>query len=260
MIRSYGMKFLCGYPSAITHFASLIKRYGLRVDLRLTAVLFASETLYPWQRTLIEDVFACRSYNFYGLAEHVVIAGECEASRAFHCVPQYGITEIDPQTGEITGTGFLNHANPFIRYRTTDLASLPVGEGCAQCGRRYAPVLPEIEGRLQDFVVTPEGLSIGSCILAFPFDACRAIGRVQIVQESADRVTLRAAPVDDDNPRLFTEELALARDNLERILGGGVTIRSEMISAEECARPEKWRFLVSHLPDHLRCYSRNTDP
>ena len=47
-IQSFGIKFLYGYPSAITSFASLVKRYGLRTDLKLSAVLFASETLYPW--------------------------------------------------------------------------------------------------------------------------------------------------------------------------------------------------------------------
>ena len=127
-IRSYGIKFLYGYPSAITNFALLVKRYGIRVDLKLTAILFASETLYPWQRTLAEDVFACPSYNFYGLAEHVVIGGECEHSHAFHCMPQYGVTEVDPRTGEITGTGFLNYVHPFIRYKTADVASRAGGQ------------------------------------------------------------------------------------------------------------------------------------
>ncbi len=251
-IRSHGIRFLYGYPSALTCFASSIKRYGLRVDLKLTAVLFASETLYPWQRTLAEDVFACRSYNFYGLAEHVVIAGECEASRAFHCIPQYGVTEVDPQTGEITGTGFLNHGNPFIRYRTTDIASLPVGGGCEQCGRQYCPVLPEIEGRLQDFIVTPEGMAIGRCVLTFPFRESRTIGHVQIVQESLDRVTLRAAPVDGGNSRQFTHELIIARAGLQRILGAGVSIESERIRAEEGAGPGKLRFIISRLPRDFR--------
>jgi phenylacetate-CoA ligase len=248
LVRSYGLKFLCGYPSAISHFASLIRRHGLRTDLKLTAVLFASEALYPWQRTLVEDVFACRTYNFYGLAEHVAIAGECEVSHAFHCVPQYGITELDPQTGEIAGTGFLNHAHPFIRYKTTDVAALPAGSGCEKCGRHYWPVLPDIEGRLQDFIVTPEGLSISSCTLAFPFDGRKTISRVQIVQESLDRVILRTAPINEESPRLFSKELGLARNGLQRILGNNVTIKDERISPQECASAEKFRFIVSHLP------------
>jgi phenylacetate-CoA ligase len=253
-IRSNGIKFLYGYPSALTHFASLVRKYGLRVDLRLTGILFASETLYPWQRALAEEVFRCRSCSFYGLAEHVVIAGECESSHAYHCTPQYGITEVDPQTGAITATGFLNHAHPFVRYKTADVATLPVGNGCTRCGRHYFPVLPDIEGRLQDFVVTPEGVSLGACVLTFPFKQRRAIGRVQIVQEAFDRVTLRAAPVGGDAAGQFETELAEAHAGLQRILGQNVTIRREMIPPEECTGQGKLRFVVSHLPREVRCY------
>ena len=254
-IGSYGIKFLYGYPSAITNLASLVKRHGVRVDLKLAAILFASETLYPWQRTLAEEVFACRSYNFYGLAEHVVIGGECEYSHAFHCMPQYGITEVDPQTHEIAGTGFLNYVNPFIRYKTTDVAGMPVGRGCRQCGRQYYPVLPEVDGRLQDFIVTPEGTSVGHCLLTFPFKESHTIGRVQIVQEAIDRVTLRTAPVDDRDMQAFMKDMAHAIDVLQRMLGDGVSIRNEMIPPDESVGPGKLRFIVSHLPKELRCYS-----
>jgi phenylacetate-CoA ligase len=257
-IRSYGITFLYGYPSAITHLASLIRRYGLRVNLELTAILFASETLYPWQRTLAEGVFACPSYNFYGLAEHVVIGGECEHSHAFHCMPQYGITEVDPQTGEIAGTGFLNYVHPFIRYKTADIASVPIATGCEKCGRQYFPILPDVEGRLQDFIVTPEGAAVGHCVLTFPFKESHTIGRVQLVQESIDRVTLRTTPVDHCNLGQFADDLTQARDTLQRILGNSVSIRSETISPDECTGTGKLRFIVSHLPKDLRCYDTNT--
>jgi len=259
-IQSYGIKFLYGYPSAITNLALLVKRYGIAVDLKLAAILFASETLYPWQRMLAEEVFACRSYNFYGLAEHVIIGGECEHSHAFHCMPQYGITEVDPQTGEITGTGFLNYANPFIRYKTADVATMPIGRGCQRCGRQYYPVLQDVDGRLQDFIVTPEGASVGHCLLTFPFKESHTIGRVQIVQEAIDRVTLRTAPVDDRDMQAFTKDMAHAIDVLQRMLGNSVSINHVMIPPDECAGPGKLKFIVSHLPKDLRCYDRNTRP
>ncbi len=253
MIRSNNIRFLYGYPSSLTYLASLITRFKLGVNLKLTALLFASETLYPWQRSLAEEVFGCRSYNFYGMAEHVVIAGECESSRAFHCMPQYGITEVDPKTGEIAGTGFLNHAHPFIRYRTADVATLPIQSGCPACGRSCFPVLADVEGRLQDFVLTPEGVPICSCVLTFPFKHRRTIGRVQIVQETFDRVILRSAPVGDVNAH-YEAELAEAYAGLQQILGEGVTIRKEGISPEEYLNQGKLRFILSHLPREIRCY------
>ena len=256
-MQSYGIRFLYGYPSAITYFASLIRRHGVRVGAKLTAVLFASETLYPWQRMIAQEVFDCRTYSFYGLAEHVVIAGECEASRAYHFMPQYGIAEVDSQTGEIAGTGFLNHANPFIRYRTSDIAALPAGSGCPACGRQYYPMAPDIEGRLQDFVLTPDGASFNSCTLTFPFKERKTIGRVQLVQETLDRVILRVAPLGGDRTRQFLDELGVAHNTLQQILGHEVTVKDEIISSDESTGSGKFRFIVSHLPSGLRCYDRN---
>ena len=165
---------------------------------------------------------------------------------------------MDPQTGEIAGTGFLNYVNPFVRYKTADIASLPVGRGCEQCGRQYYPIVSEIEGRLQDFIVTPDGRSIGHCLMTFPFKESHTIGRVQVVQESLDHVTVRTAPVDDSNLRQFADDLAHAHEVLQGMLGSGVAIKFEPIPPEECAGPGKLRFIVSHLPDNLRCYDRNT--
>jgi len=257
LMQSYGIRFLYGYPSTITNFASLIKRYGVHVGVRLTAVLFASETLYPWQRTVAREVFDCRTYSLYGQAEHVVIAGECEASQAYHCMPQYGITEVDPQTGEIVGTGFLNHASPFIRYKTADMAALPAGSGCPACGRQYYPVVPDIEGRLQDFILTPDGASLNACTLTFPFKERKTLGRVQLVQETLDRVILRAAPLGGNHTRQFQDELAVAHDVLQQILGRDVTLNDEIIPPDENAGSGKFRFIVSHLSSGLLRYDRN---
>jgi len=154
----------------------------------------------------------------------------------------------------------LNHAHPFIRYRTGDIAALPARRGCEKCGRSYYPVVSAIEGRLQDFVVTPEGIPLNCCTLTFPFKPRKTIARIQIVQESVDRVVLRTAPADETNLRPYLEELAVARSILQQILGKDMTITEERISPEECANPGKLRFVVSHLPHEVRCYDGSTNP
>lgn len=72
------------------------------------------------------------------MTEHVVTAAECEYSREYHLVPQYGVAEINDKTSEIIGTGFLNVAVPFIRYRTTDVA-IGVKYTKCKCDRYYLP-------------------------------------------------------------------------------------------------------------------------
>ena len=140
-IKKFKSNFIHGYPSAIASFAYIIKNYNLPVTFQLKAVLFASETVYDWGKKIVGDVFNCRVFSHYGMAEQVTLAAECEASSYYHCMPQYGITEIHPKTNEIIGTGFLNYINPLIRYRTTDIASAPA----SRCDHvdEYYPVLKE---------------------------------------------------------------------------------------------------------------------
>jgi len=239
-IQNTGAKFLHGYPGAITSFAYAIKRYRLTVPFKLRAILFASEAIYDWERELVQEVFNCRVFSHYGMAEKVVLAAECEHSHQYHCIPQYGITEIDPDTHEIIGTGFLNYANPFIRYRTTDIASIPISSKCKKCGRNYYPVFAKVEGRLEDFIITPEGALIAPAVITHPFKDLKTIKDTQVVQESPDRVTIRAVPWEKGDLQLFETELTRLCQDLQEILGVSMQVKGEM--TEEIKRPKSGKF------------------
>jgi phenylacetate-CoA ligase len=239
-MKLFGAEFIHGYPGAIASFAYAIKTYKLTVPFKLKAILFASETVYNWEREVVQEVFSCRTFDFYGQAEHVVMASECEKSTQYHCIPQYGITEIDPDTHEIIGTGFLNHANPFIRYRTTDIGSMPLSSRCEQCARNYYPVFAKVEGRLEDFIVTPQGTLIAPAIITHPFKDLKAIKDTQVVQESLDSVIIRAVPWDKDDLQLFEAEISKLCQDLQEILGVGMQVKGNMI--EEIERPKSGKF------------------
>jgi len=210
------------------------------VPFKLKAVLFASEAIYEWERALVQEVFNCRVFSHYGMTEKVVLAAECEHSQNYHCLPQYGITEIDPDSHEIIGTGFLNYANPFIRYRTTDISSMPLSFGCERCGRNYYPVFTKVEGRLEDFIVTPQGTLIAPAIITHPFKDLKTIKDTQVVQESPDRVILRAIPWDKSDLQLFEAELSKLCQDLQEILGTDLQVKGEM--TEEIERPKSGKF------------------
>jgi len=239
-MRLFEAKFLHGYPGAIASFAYAIKRYGISVPFKLKAVLFASEAIYEWERVLVQEVFNCRVFSHYGMTEKVVLAAECEHSQNYHCLPQYGMTEIDPQSYEIIGTTFLNYANPFIRYRTTDIASTCISSGCEECGRNYYPVFAKVEGRLEDFIVTPQGTLIAPAIITHPFKDLKTIKDTQVVQESLDRVILRAVPWEKGDLQLFEAEISKLCQDLQEILGAGMQVKGEM--TEEIERPKSGKF------------------
>jgi len=249
-IKAFGAKFLHGYPSAIASFAYIVWKYWLSVPFKLKAVLFASEEIYDWEREIVEEVFKCRVFSHYGQAEHVALAAECEYSSYYHFIPQYGIVEIDPQTREIIATGFLNYVNPFIRYRTTDVVSLPVLSECPHCGRHYFPIVQRIEGRLEDFITTPQGVLISPAVITHPFKNLKSIRESQLIQEDLHRVILRIVPWSGEEKRLKVELRSLCVA-LQEILGPDVQIEVEIVNEIEKTRSGKFKWIVSKVSKGL---------
>lgn len=244
-INSFGARYLHGYPSAIATFANMIKKYGLEVPFKLKAVLFSSEEVYDWERKVVEEVFNCRVFSHYGLAEHVALASECEKSDFYHFVPQYGIVEVDPKTHEIIATGFLNFVNPFIRYKTTDVASSTIFYECRYCGRQF-PIVKRIEGRIEDFIVTSSGVVISPAVITHPFKDLKTIKNTQLVQVDYDYIILRVElyerPCEESE-----KEIKQLTNDLLRIINSNVKIEVEIVDEIERTLSGKFKWIVSKI-------------
>ena len=246
-MEEFGSEFLHGYPGAIASFALLIKQYKLDINFKVKAVLFASEIIYEWERKIVEEVFGCRIFSHYGCAEKVILAAECEKTQIYHCIPQYGITEFEPQTKEIIATGFLNTVNPFIRYKMTDVALNPRFRSCQECARNYYPIFDDIEGRLEDFIVTPEGTLIAPAIITHPFKDLKTIKNTQIIQKSTENIFLRIVPLEDINKVLLNEEILFLSQELKKIIGEKINIISEVVNEIELSPSGKFKWIISEI-------------
>lgn len=244
-IREFGASFLHGYPGAITIFANLIKKYKLKVPFQLKAILFASENIFNWEREITEDVFKCRTFSHYGCAEKVILAGECEETHNYHCLPQYGITEFDPKTNEIIAIGFINTVNPFIRYKLTDIALNPRFEICKKCNRNYYPIFDGIEGRLEDFIITPDGLLVSPAVITHPFKDLKFIKNTQIIQKAPEKIVLRIVPLENSNIKDLNWEIQFLSNELKKIIGGKVNISSEIVKQIEFSPSGKFKWIIS---------------
>lgn len=193
-------KFLHGYPSTLSTLAKLLQNSHRSLDFNVRAVLCGSEKTEPHQRKAIEQVFETKVYTWYGHSEMCVLAGECECSQALHLYPQYGYVEYVPadvwhesgkQLHEIVATGFNNWIMPFIRYKTGDYAILK--EGVCDCGRHY-PLIEEVVGRLQEFIVDREGNLISVSALTSLFEKLPFIEEVYIFQDKPGQFDLCVLP------------------------------------------------------------------
>ena len=160
-IRKLKPTFIVAYPSAITNLAKYMNKNEIKSFPSVKMIICSGETIYDWQRELLERTFNCRVNALYIHSENSVFATTCAHSDNYHVYPEYGIVELihkdgrpvtkEGERGEIVVTGFNNYIFPFIRYRTGDIGVL-THQKC-KCGRNYL-LLKRIEGRLQDFIVS----------------------------------------------------------------------------------------------------------
>ncbi len=175
MVQNFNPEFILGFPSILSIFATFIRNSNNLNFKNLKAIIVYAETLYDWQRNLIEKVFKVRVFSMYAMTELAVIGGECEYSNFIHFYPQYGLTEfkaIDSVCSEVVAMGFTNYAMPFIRYRTGDIVT-KTKEFCVKCGR-YHRIADSIEGRINDFLIGRKGEVIPrimSCIFGINIKA-----------------------------------------------------------------------------------------
>ncbi len=186
---------LRAYPSACAELARLAE--GAGHALRLPAVVTGSEPLYPMQRERIERAFACKVFDFYGMAERVAYAAQCEHGH-YHLHPEYSFVEIlDAQGratnefGDVVGTTLHNHVMPLVRYRIADRACW-VGGACP-CGCSY-PRVELASGKLEDQLYDRDGTAVSASIITFAFKGLAHIRKSQVAQLGPGRWEVRVVP------------------------------------------------------------------
>ena len=222
-------RFLHGYPSTMYQLANLMKQKGLRLKHIPRAVFCGSEKLFLYQRNLIENIFSCRVFSWYGHSEYLVLGGECESSHALHLYPQYGYVELFP-TGsknaqgkeiyEIIATGFNNYVMPLIRYRTGDYAILSDNQTCS-CGRNYL-LIDEVIGREQEFIVDIEGqvVSVTSLIFGQHFSIFDGINGLYIEQYKPGEISI----IMKKNPDFIEKNFKDMQSRITHLLGNRFSI------------------------------------
>ena len=238
-LESFQPVELIGYPSAIATVASFCRRTGARPRLQLTAIVTNSETLFDWQRDVIEEIFRAPVFDYYGTAEAVAFAGQCTAKR-YHPHPLMGFSEVlddrdqpvaPGRSGRLVATTLCNLAMPLIRYDTGDVVTRSVG--ACPCGRP-GDTWDRVVGRLDDVVVTPDGHEVGR--LDHIFKGVTNVREAQIAQTHADRLEIRVVP--DPGYSQATGDL-LVRNARERV---GPKMRIDLVIVAAIPRTSRGKF------------------
>lgn len=235
-IERFKPDFLHAYPSAALLLAEFLEQAGQNWRVPLRAVLCGSEQLTLAQKKMLERVFGCRAYRWYGHSERVVLAGEGRTSDLFQFWPQYGYVEFgapdEEGLREVIGTAFHNLAMPLIRYRTGDAVRL-----------NEAGDVLEIAGRAQEFLLSATGRRISLTALNMHDAIFDNLYAVQFYQDAPGQAEFRYIPGQD----FHGSRLGLIRQRIQEKLGDDFRIELRAVKEVEKTARGKHRWLVSKL-------------
>lgn len=236
---------LHAYPSAALQLAEFLEKAGQSWRLPLRGLLCGSERLTIPQKRLLERVFKCRVYRWYGHSERAVLAGEGKQSELFYFWPQYGFVEFGPPDAEglreVIGTSFHNLVMPLIRYRTGDYVRL--AETTNGSLEFPWPAVGEIAGREQEFLISASGRTISLTAFNMHDAIFDGLYAVQFYQEKPGQAEFRYIPA----PQFHTSRLEKIKEGIQRKLGDDFRIELRAVKEVEKTARGKHRWLVSKL-------------
>jgi phenylacetate-CoA ligase len=245
-IEKFKPDLLHAYPSAALQIAEFLEKHGQTWRVPLRGLLAGSERLTRPARRLLERVFRCRIYTWYGHSERTVLAGEGRQSQALYFWPTYGLVEFGPADPngfrEVIGTSFHNLAMPLIRYHTGDYVRLMSDDATRELPW---PAAEAIEGREQEFLVTTTGRRISMTAINMHDSIFDDLYSVQFYQDEAGRAELRYVP----RPTFARSRVEHIREGVRRKLGDDFQLEVREVSDTEKTARGKHRWLISKLDE-----------
>jgi phenylacetate-CoA ligase len=254
-INGYAPVYIHTRPSSILPLANYILQGDLELKAPLRVIICDGECLTDGQRRSIENAFHASLANIFGHTEGCAVGHPCSHSDHLHFVPQVGLMEILDRNGdevvtagdkgEIVVTGFNNFIFPLIRYRTGDIGVL--GEPTCPCGRNY-PILSNIEGRIQDYVVDREGNLVPLAPAVFNYNDMdwKGIREFKVRQENPGELVIEILPERNVLAQSDASRYAI-EDRIGAILGKAFTVRATFVDAIPKTRLGKHRYLDQKL-------------
>lgn len=233
-ISDFKPKAIEGYPSSLYSLALMFRDAGLKV--KVPVAFTSSETLFDYQRKLIEQQFQTEVFDHYGMTERTLYLFERNDHKGYYEAPGFAITEW-LEDGEIS-TSLINSAFPLIRYRTNDIVEFANGDGGEDDGKM---TITGVQGRAEDFIVCRDGSRVMR--LGFVFKNVNHVRKAQIVAREPGKVDVNV--VADEG---FSEQdrQQISKNIEQRVGRGNLDFAINLITEEKIilTKNNKYKFIV----------------
>jgi len=239
---------LFGHAHSLFLFARFMEQNRLS-GRRPKGIISTCMVLHDFERATIERIFGCRVTNRYGCEEVSLIACECpHGNMHLNCdslIVEFlrdGKPVAPGEPGAIVVTDLTNYGMPIIRYKVGDVGIPSVKNDCP-CGCAY-PLMNSLEGRIADYVVTPDGKFISGISLTENFAMhLPGVKQMQIVQEKSDFLVFKIVKGEEFSNQTVSDIDYLARERF----GDRMRWQVEYVASIQSELSGKYRFCISKI-------------
>ena len=252
LLEKYKPNIIRSYPSYLT---VLLNEKNRLKNVKPRSVFTTAELLDSESRKLITNSFDTELFDYYASEEFNLIAWECSEHSGYHVnidnllveiVSKHGESLPPGEQGEIVITSLSNYAMPMIRYKIGDVGKI-VEDKCS-CGVTF-PLLQVLEGRKDDFLISPNGSIISprtlSDIFQYSLRTSLGINQFKIIQEKINMLKIYLV-VDNNYDKLDTT-LAQVEKEVKKVLSNEVNIEYVFVDKIKQDTSGKLRKIISHV-------------
>lgn len=243
-LKKYKPKLIVGYTGSVYLFAKVIKKHNIK-GINPRAIQLSAETVFDYQRKLIEEVFKTKVYNSYGSREVGSIAHQCSKTNLLHTSLGFNYVEIvksknnNDNTGKIIVTNLINNGMPFIRYEIGDVGE--EGNKCT-CNSTNGG-LKKVAGRITDTITTPEGSYVHGEYFTHLIYGIKEISKFQFIQEKIDVITVKIVQQNLDIEK-FEKSIS---NKIKQEISNNFKIKFEYPKEIPVTKSGKYRFTISKI-------------
>ena len=235
------IKMLLGYASTLENLGFYLSKIGAGSnEFGVECVIAISESLSETGRKNLQTVFGCPVVSHYSNSENGVIAQWNENTNGFlvntaslyiELLDMESDTPVQDGTpGRVVVTDLYNHAMPFLRYDTGDIAICETTE--------KGVIIKYIEGRKIDFISDTKGNKVSPHEISVLFWKYPEVAQYQFIQETEKSYRLKLIV------ERFEKEDSLKAD-IMLLLGRNIQLEIEYTDKIELAASGKRKYIVN---------------
>jgi phenylacetate-CoA ligase len=236
--------YYLGYPSSMYVVAKYMEERGMHLMMRPKYIVTGSDALLPQFEKTIKHSFGVPVTEQYGMAEGCGNFSKCEYGK-FHLDFEFGLAEFLPiknsesqNRKRLVFTSLVNDAMPLIRYDIGDIVEID-DESCL-CGRK-STTIRSIEGRMEDYIITPDGRKISG--LNQVFEWADGIKEIQVYQKRPDKIEVRYIPAIN----FSSIDIDALEEEFRKRLGDEIKIDYQSVTSISRTASGKYKAVISDL-------------